>query len=317
MAVSICASLTNPARVGTKAQDTAAHINESSMHGTPGFPVAIYDDDITNDFVNWHWHEEFEVGFVTHGTILLECGSRKYTLHCGDIFFINSNVLHSMYNGSLSKKAALKAIIFHGSVVGGKENSVFHKKYLLPILNSNHFKDIILRENDNHYQSVFALLNEIWDSVFSEIPDYEMIVRNAISDLFRILKHFPENNIQIPSGHNYLQESRVQVILTYIHQHYAENFSLDDLAREAAVSKSEVLRCFKSIIGQSPIKYLKIYRLQSAAYMIKETTYSIGTICELCGFEDNSYFSKSFKEMYHCTPREYRMVCVPERIREI
>ncbi len=34
--------------------------------------------------------------------------------------------------------------------------------------------------------------------------------------------------------------------------------------------------------------------------------YSIGQICELCGFDDNSYFSKSFKEMYHCTPLAYR-----------
>ncbi|MBQ6416087.1 MAG: AraC family transcriptional regulator [Butyrivibrio sp.] len=40
--------------------------------------------------------------------------------------------------------------------------------------------------------------------------------------------------------------------------------------------------------------------------MLKSSTYSVQTIYELCGFDNNSYFSKSFKELFHCSPREYR-----------
>src|SRR5699024_587192 len=103
-----------------------------------------------------------------------------------------------------------------------------------------------------------------------------------------------------------LLEDRVQIILNYIHANYSKNITLDDLAMVANVSKSEVLRCFKSIINISPIKYLKNFRLQNAAYMLKNSSYSIQTIYELCGFDSNSYFSKSFKEIYLCSPREYR-----------
>jgi len=304
MAISTCASLSDTAHI----KDALFQINETGLHGTPDFPVAVYEDDVTNNYVNWHWHKEFEVGFVTKGTIFLECGSRKYILNSNDVFFINSDVLHSMYNYNPPQNSVFKSITFLGSIVGGTENSIFHNKYLLPILNNKHFRDIVLTPKDNYHQKVLELLTNVWNTVFSEIPDYEIIVRNELSDLFRILLHLPEeNNILINSEHNYLQENRVQIILDYMHHHYAEALSLDDLAQAASVSSNEVLRCFKSIVGQSPIKYLKNYRLQSAAYMLRNTDYSIGAIYELCGFQDNSYFSKSFKELYHCTPREYKL----------
>lgn len=303
MAISTCVSLSNI----NHTKDALFQINETGLHGTPEFPVAIYDDNVTKNYANWHWHKEFEVGFVTDGTVLLECGNRKYILNKNDVFFINSNVLHSMYNHNPPYNAVFRSIAFDGSIIGGNENSVFYNKYLLPILSNNHFRDIVLTPKDNYHQKILELLTNTWDTIFSEILDYEIIIRNELSNLFRILIHLPENNILINSEHNFLQENRVQIILDYIHQHYTEVLSLDDLAQAAAISKNEVLRCFKSVIGQSPIKYLKNYRLQSAAYMIRNTDYSIGAIYELCGFQDNSYFSKSFKEMYHCTPREYKL----------
>lgn len=312
MAVSKCVSLKTLPNRNTNSAEVLPHIDESGSHGTPEFPIAIYNDDVTANAVSWHWHEEFEVGFVTGGTVRMECGNRKYVLNAGDLFFINSNVLHEMNNNNPQHKATFKSIVFNGSVIGGDESSIFHRKYLVPVLNNNHFRDIVLTANSSHYQRIFSLLNVVWDSVCAETSNYEMTVRNELSTLFCILIHFPENSIPIQE-HNFLQESRVQMLLAYIHQHYYENFTLDDLAKSASISKSETLRCFKGIVGQSPIKYLKTYRLQSAAHMIRNTDYSIGTICELCGFSDNSYFSKSFKEMYHCTPIEYKRVLDKKR----
>lgn len=295
MAVSKCFSLSNP----------LPRIDETGMHGTPDFPVAVYDDDITSRCVNWHWCEEFDAGYVTEGSVLLACGNCKYTLSEGEIFFVNSNVLHFMENADPPRNSSFRSVVFHGSVIGGRENSVFHSKYYLPILNNPNLRDLTIKQNNIYHGKLLKILTTVWDSVSAETPDYEIIVRNELSDFFRILLHMPENNIVIYSESNFMQENRVQMILNYIHSRYSEDITLDDLAKAISVSKSEVLRCFKSIVGQSPIKYLKNYRLQAAAYMIRNTDYSIGTICELCGFGDNSYFAKSFKEIYHCAPREY------------
>ncbi|MCM1024575.1 MAG: AraC family transcriptional regulator [Prevotella sp.] len=305
MAVSKCFSLSKNVFVGDNAANPIPRIDETGMHGTPDFPAAIYDDDITEEWVNWHWNDEFEAGFVTKGSVLLACGNCKYTLAEGDIFFVNSGVLHFMGNGDPPRKSSFKSVVFHGSIIGGNENSVFHNKYLLPIVSNPNLRELTVKCGNVYHGKFMKILTNIWDSVSAEVPDYEIIVRNELSDFFRILLHMPENSIIIPAENDFVQENRVQAMLDYIHSHYSENVTLDDLAACISVSKSEVLRCFKNIVGQPPIKYLKNYRLQASAYLIRNTSYSIGTICELCGFGDDSYFAKSFKEMYRCTPREY------------
>lgn len=308
MAISECFSLSKENRIHSTDTSTMPQIDETGLQGSPNFPVAIYLDDVTNNYVNWHWHKEFEIGFVTDGTVNVGCGNRKYRLKTGDIFFINSNVLHSMYNDDSPHNSVFKSITFDGSVIAGDKDSIFYTKYLLPILSNNNLRDYTLRPNDNNYPRLLSLISNIWDAVYSETPDYEIIVRNELSNIFRILIHLPENIIydHNDNNYNYVQENRVQLILNYIHSHYREKIMLEDLAQVASVSKTEAMRSFRSTIGQSPIKYLKNYKLQNAAYMIRNTNYSIGQICELCGFDDNSYFSKSFKEMYHCTPLAYR-----------
>lgn len=205
-----------------------------------------------------------------------------------------------------SHPAIFKSIAFNGTIIGGTADSIFHKRYLQPILRSSGLRDFVWTAESEQYHRLHLLLQSAWEAVNCAACDYEISVRNCLSDIFPILIHINENNAPNSAAVNQIQESRVQVILNYIHSNYGKQILLEDLAAAANVSKSEVLRCFKAIIGISPIQYLKNHRLHNAAYFLKNSTYSIQTICELCGFDDNSYFSKSFKEKYHCSPREYR-----------
>lgn len=298
MALSSCISLSN--------QTAPFHIDETGTHGTTEFPVAIYRDDVSENFVNWHWHAEIEIGYVEVGMILLECGNRKYSLHKGDLFFINSNVLHAMRNQTPGQNSVFRSIAFDSSIISSNTESVYYKKYLHPIIHSTIFRDYIWNPDAEYFHNLNSLIRSAWEVINIESVDYEIIVRNVLSDFFAVLSHVNKVDFIPISSANLLLEDRVQVILNYIHTNYSRNITLDDLANAANVSKSEVLRCFKSIINISPIKYLKNFRLQNAAYMLKTSTYSIQTIYELCGFDSNSYFSKSFKEIYHCSPREYR-----------
>jgi AraC-like DNA-binding protein len=298
MALSSCISLSK--------QATPFNIDETGTHGTVEFPVAIYRDDITEDFVNWHWHAEIEIGHVEKGVILLECGNRKYILSEGDLFFINTNVLHSMRNHIPVNAAIFKSVIFDSSVISSNTESIYYKKYLHPIIHSASIRDFILKSDSIFFSKLDNIIKTVWEIINHEPEDYEISVRNELSDFFAVLNHMNLTESMLTHTVNPLLEERVQIILNYIHSNYSKNITLDDLANAANVSKSEVLRCFKSIINISPIKYLKNFRLQNAAYMLKSSTYSVQTIYELCGFDNNSYFSKSFKELFHCSPREYR-----------
>lgn len=308
MAISKCLSLSVENKIERDDTDSFFQINETGHHGTPEFPVAIYLDDVSNEYVNWHWHEEFEIGFVTEGFVVLGSGNRTYQMKQGDVFFVNSNILHSMRNQGTSDHAIFKSIAFHSSLISESTNSIFYKKYLFPILSDGYLKECIISKGAPSHQTTLDLLTNVWDMVNLEIPDYEIKVRNDLSTLFCILNELREHTkgATFPKVQNYQSEKRVKILLDYIHSHLKEKITIGDLAKSASISKTEVIRCFKAIMGQSPINYLNDYRLKKASYLLVNSEKNVQEIAEECGFDDNSYFSKLFKRKYHVTPHDYR-----------
>ena len=59
--------------------------DESGLHGEADFPIAIYNADVTNNFVSWHWHEELEF-ICDRGALCLSRVENKHTEHRRYIF---------------------------------------------------------------------------------------------------------------------------------------------------------------------------------------------------------------------------------------
>ncbi len=308
MAISKCVSLSAENHLWENDPGSGFRIDETGCNSTPEFPVAVYLDDVTTDYVNWHWHDEIEAGFVVEGSVVVGSGTSKATLKSGDAFFVNSGVLHSMYNPSSPDHSVFKSITFSGSVIGGEQNSIFWQKYLMPILSDANLRSLILPVGSEHNTAVLSLLSDIWELMAQEPAHYEILVRNGLSSLLRVLLRIQEQTSDETSRNTYSlrQEMRLHHMLEYIHVHYGERITLDDLASTAAISRTEVMRCFRSVIGKSPIRYLMEYRLQQAAHLLLHTENTVQKIGECCGFEDNSYFAKSFRAIYRVTPTEYR-----------
>ena len=95
-------------------------------------------------------------------------------------------------------------------------------------------------------------------------------------------------------------------MLQYIQDHCEEEITVSGIAKSAAVSTSECLRCFHSTIGATPIQYVLQYRIQMAAGLLTETDRKIADIGMQCGFQDLSYFARMFRRLKGYTPSEYR-----------
>ena len=76
-------------------------VNEHGMelveHGTSLFPVAFYHDNLMEEDVPWHWHDELEIFLVSEGTTEVAVGTEKYIIKEGDGIFINSGILHGAW----------------------------------------------------------------------------------------------------------------------------------------------------------------------------------------------------------------------------
>ena len=93
----------------------------------------------------------------------------------------------------------------------------------------------------------------------------------------------------------------------YISNHFAENIRLEDLAREAQLSKYHFLRKFHQEIGMTPGAYLKRYRIVQAMDQLTGTRHTIKEIGQRVGYRDPAAFSRAFTQIAGTQPYLYRV----------
>lgn len=103
----------------------------------------------------------------------------------------------------------------------------------------------------------------------------------------------------------------IQKSIEFIHSDFSAQITLDDLAEKAFCSKYHYLRIFRSMTGESPIEYLRKYRLDKAAFLLMTTKKPVIEIAMECGFNSPIVFSRMFKSNFGITPTTYKKNRVP------
>jgi len=92
----------------------------------------------------------------------------------------------------------------------------------------------------------------------------------------------------------------------YIDEHFAEDFSVYDLAAACHISVSRLHHLFSEQLGTTPTKYRNNVRVEYAGRLLRMTECSVEDIAEKCGFNSAAYFRETFKSETGLTPTEYR-----------
>jgi AraC-like DNA-binding protein len=91
-----------------------------------------------------------------------------------------------------------------------------------------------------------------------------------------------------------------------IHARPSQPLRLDDLAREAALSRFHFLRVFRDAFGETPHRCLQRVRLEQAKRMLEREEANVTEVCFEVGFESLGSFSALFARRYGVPPRAYR-----------
>ncbi len=83
-------------------------------------------------------------------------------------------------------------------------------------------------------------------------------------------------------------------------------FNVEALAQSVFLSSSGLYRKVKGLTGQSPVEFIRAYRLKKAANLLKSTTLSVSEIADKTGFGTQKYFSRCFKEQFGLPPIKFR-----------
>lgn len=271
---------------------------------TYAFPYTMHERDLTNFTVPWHWHEEVEFNYAYRGSIEIETVSRVYTIHQGEAYFINTNVMETKRCACRCTGAVEHAHLFHPVLLAGHYRSVFQTKYLDPVLKDQSIEILIFREDTESGREFLRILHRLTE--LHGTPDTEFEVRSLLSEgwlaLLREIKAQKQNNKAQPLQ----SQERVKFILSFLHQHYAEKITMQDIAAHINLSERECIRSFKNAIHQTPMEYLLHYRMEQAKRQLRESDAPITEIAFQTGFQNSAYFSKTFKQYVGMTPREFR-----------
>lgn len=278
---------------------------ELREHGTRLFPVACYRDRLPQDEIPWHWHNELELGIIVDGSAVVEAGSDKYRIQAGEGFFINSNVLHAAVAPE-DGVCEMHSVVFHPLAVSGGMDNVIWQKYMKPLVENQAEAGVHFIPDTAWHREILEGIETVWQLAEKEDYGFEVHIRNALSTMMALLAEHQSSAGQKAFGREQRNHIRIKEMLTYIQANYDRELTIEEIAGASAISVSECIRCFRATIGTTPIAYLKSYRLQQAALKLQLSTDKIAAIAESCGFQEMSYFAKSFKEMYGCTPSEYR-----------
>ena len=282
-----------------------AHGQELETHGTSAFPIACYGDDISVNPVPWHWHEDLEAIVVTEGTLLLGCGSEQHIVHAGEGFFINTGVLHGCW-AYQSTCCRIHSIVFHPRLVGGAPDSIFFQKYLHPLMENRISGSLFLLPETPWQAAIIDHIESAWQSVKHEPPGYEFHVWHHLSGIVQLLYD------NLPAANRDLNQKaqrdaqRIKGMLQFIHDHYPEKITVSEIAQSVSVSESECLRCFRNTVQLTPNQYLRQYRIRQAANLLTSTEEKISAVAHACGFDDLSFFAKTFRELKGVSPSNYR-----------
>ena len=124
--------------------------------------------------------------------------------------------------------------------------------------------------------------------------------------LHMIFKHFPQ-----------FIESRIQCALDFIHTHYQNDISFEQIAHSACLSPCYFCRLFRREMGISCSQYLNLFRITQAKQRLGSTDLSISQICFEVGFNSLTHFERVFKQNEGGTPSKYRKAITAKKAKNV
>lgn len=289
---------------------------EIADHGTQGFPVTVNHDDLwafEGKHVPVHWHGEFEIGIPIEGRAVYQIYQNRCEIHPGQAILINSNVPHSCSSAD-EKRVRYHTVIVRPDFLYGTIGSDIEKNCFRAFQHDYNTACIMIDNTKSWGAQVLALLVNT-DRLFYEQPFcYELRIKGLLCEVFAeiLSRHETGMTCTKPSQENTTDLVRLEKMLDFLHTHFDQIISLQELANQVHLSREASCRIFKKMTGKTITQYLCEYRVTQSLSFVQSRQYSITQIAEMTGFSNASRFAKAFQAYIGCNPSEYNLKCQQE-----
>lgn len=278
---------------------------EKVSHSDPAFPYLTYLCSIPLDFscVPLHWHDEMEFIYIKKGNGLITVDFIQYPVSAGTIVSILPGQLHSI-DEDAGAAMEYENIIFHPNILLAKSVDSSNTDFLQPLFAGEIAIPTIFNAQTPLYKEIASCIDAN-DEIRKTFPKgYQLFLKSQLFMLFFILVEHYSNSTAERKDTKSLE--KMKLILKYIENNYMNRITIAEVAGEVGLSQSHFMKYFKNTMGTSFIDYLNEYRLTMASRLLLSSDSTILNIAVEVGFDNLSYFNRTFKRRFGQTPSAYR-----------
>ena len=277
-------------------------LKENKPHGTKDDPFSTYHiKNAGRSFqIPVHWHDELEIIYVKSGFLTVSISGESYIGNPGDAFVVSPGNLHLM--GSDTGAVDYYTFLFPLKNLSFRADDLLEDKLLEP-LNSGHLM-INPRINDTAKElceqliEVYEAKNDESESQLTAQIKTKIILLQFILEMWK--KGFIIENDT--SGRNTVEKEMV----SYIQQNYTGKISLKEFGEQFHLSEKYISRYFKEHFHITLSQYVTYLRLEHAKQLLQDTDIPVTEVAMQSGYQNVSYFIRSFKKTYEISPLKYR-----------
>lgn len=231
-----------------------------------------------------HWHENIEILFVIEGDGSVICNFKRFEVSEGNIFIINSENLHMVDSNN--------TIEYYYLIV----DSDFLYTNGIPI------QQLTFNQNINDSEMI-ARYKKIINTYESNCSFKDARMKLAVLHLLeRMLDFVATDNSENTSQPANL--SNVKLAIKYIKENSSKKMTIDQISEASGLSKAYLSRKFKAITGFTIVNYINLVRCQNASKLIRSGKFKVNEAAIECGFDNMSYFTKTYKRFNGILPSE-------------
>jgi AraC-like DNA-binding protein len=262
----------------------------SKLQRLPDFPglELLHATHQTHVFPR-HWNETFIVQLVEQGVNEFYCDGKIHTAPAGEIVLINAYEVHTgyatgpvplIYRSLYLTPEFLTQIV--GQMTEGRETTPLLAAHVI------------------HDPGLARLIRQIHRAAEREEASLHLqsVLLRALS---RLLQRHSNHRVAIKTGR---ESSAVRRAREYLHDHFARNISLTELAHHSHLSPFHLLRTFCKTLGMPPHQYLTNLRVERAKRFLMAGT-PIAQVAQQTGFIDQSHLHRRFKNFVGLTPGQF------------
>jgi AraC-like DNA-binding protein len=256
---------------------------------TNGLPF-VFNADLKRTYFNRskenNWHDNLEIQLCTFGTGTVILDGEKHPFNKNDIVVVNSNVLH--YTGT-DKSLNYSCLIISTDFckkVGLDPNTVLFSPFI----------------KSERIIKLFCDLSEVYSNS-ATLCRIAKLNKLVLEILIELAEHHT-----VPTPTPLLQTRKYETVkaaVSYIRSNYQQKITLEEIAKAVLCDKYALCREFKKLTGQTIVENLNNYRCIKAIECLTAGQ-TVARTAALCGFDNLSFFTKTFKKYIGKLPSEYK-----------